>query len=124
MVVTRNFGTMIALMLFGCAVYLIATEYVSAKKSKGEVLIFRRSHMPYPMSKVDEETASLGKNTSDILSNEKAALGPPIGLEKQTAIFQWSDVTYDIKVQKETRRLLHQVDGWVQPGTLTALMVR
>ncbi|GKU13994.1 unnamed protein product, partial [Fusarium langsethiae] len=119
----RNFGIMIALMLFGCAVYLVATEYISAKKSKGEVLIFRRSHMPYLRSKLDEETASFGKDTSaDILHNDKAALDPPVGLEKQTAIFQWSDVTYDIKVKKETRRLLHQVDGWVQPGTLTALM--
>jgi hypothetical protein len=119
--VARNFGIMIALMLFGCAVYLVATEYISAKKSKGEVLIFRRADMPCLQSKVDEETVSFGNTTSDILS--KSALDPPVGLEKQTSIFQWSDVTYDIKVKKETRRLLHQVDGWVQPGTLTALMV-
>ena len=119
----RNFGIMLALMIFGCAIYLVATEYISAKKSKGEVLIFRRSHMPYLQSKSDEETASFGKNSVGILVNEKTALGPPVGLEKQTAVFQWSDVTYDIKVKKETLRLLHQVDGWVEPGTLTALMV-
>lgn len=113
---------MIALMLFGCAVYLVATEYISAKRPKGEVLVFRRSHMPYLQSRMDEEAASSG-NGFDILPNHKTALDPPVGLEKQTAIFQWSDVTYDIKVKKETRRLLHQVDGWVQPGTLTALMV-
>ncbi|RFN52729.1 p-loop containing nucleoside triphosphate hydrolase [Fusarium flagelliforme] len=118
----RNFGIMLALMIFGCAVYLVATEYISAKKSKGEVLIFRRSNMPYLQSKSDEETASFGKNSVGILANEKTALGPPVGLEKQTAVFQWSDVTYDIKVKKETRRLLHQLDGWVKPGTLTALM--
>ncbi|KAM0233020.1 hypothetical protein ACHAPO_007486 [Fusarium lateritium] len=118
----RNFGIMIALMLFGCAVYLVATEYISAKKSKGEVLIFRRAHMPYLQSKMDEEAASFGKSTSDILPNDKSALDPPVGLEKQTSVFQWSDVTYDIKLKKETRRLLHEVDGWVQPGTLTALM--
>ena len=118
----RNFGIMLALMIFGCAVYLVATEYISAKKSKGEVLIFRRSHMPYLQSKSDEETASFGKNSVGILANEKG-LGPAVGLEKQTAVFQWSDVTYDIKVKKENRRLLHQVDGWVKPGTLTALMV-
>ena len=119
----RNFGIMITLMIFGCAVYLVATEYISAKKSKGEVLIFRRSHMPYLQSKFDEETASFGKNSVGILANEKTALSPPVGLEKQTAVFQWSDVTYDIKVKKEARRLLHQVDDWVKPGTLTALMV-
>jgi ABC-type multidrug transport system ATPase subunit len=31
-------------------------------------------------------------------------------------------VCYDIKIKKKTRRLLDQVDGWVKPGTLTALM--
>jgi len=42
----RNLGIIIALMLFGLAVYLIATEYISAKKSKGEVLLFRRGGVP------------------------------------------------------------------------------
>ena len=121
-IIDRNLGIMLALMIFGCAVYLVATEYISAKKSKGEVLIFRRSHMPYLQTESDEETASFGKNSVGILANEKTPLGPPVGLEKQTAVFQWSDVTYDIKVKKDTRRLLHQVDGWVKPGTLTALM--
>jgi ABC-type multidrug transport system ATPase subunit len=31
-------------------------------------------------------------------------------------------VIYDIKIKGETRRLLDHVDGWVKPGTLTALM--
>lgn len=43
-------------------------------------------------------------------------------IQKQTSIFHWSDVTYDIKVKGGERRLLDLVDGWVKPGTLTALM--
>ena len=43
-------------------------------------------------------------------------------IQKQTAIFSWRDVTYDIKIKKEERRILDHVDGWVKPGTLTALM--
>lgn len=43
-------------------------------------------------------------------------------IERQTAIFQWQDVCYDIKIKKEDRRILDHVDGWVKPGTLTALM--
>ena len=31
-------------------------------------------------------------------------------------------MNYDIKIKKEPRRLLDDVDGWVKPGTLTALM--
>ena len=33
-----------------------------------------------------------------------------------------SDVCYDVKIKSETRRILDHVDGWVKPGTLTALM--
>jgi ABC-type multidrug transport system ATPase subunit len=39
-----------------------------------------------------------------------------------TSVFHWNNVCYDIKIKKETRRLLDHVDGWVKPGTLTALM--
>lgn len=44
-------------------------------------------------------------------------------IQRQTAIFSWKDVVYDIKIKKEPRRILDHVDGWVKPGTLTALMV-
>ena len=27
-----------------CATYLLATEFITAKKSKGEILLFRRGH--------------------------------------------------------------------------------
>jgi hypothetical protein len=114
---------MIALMIFGCAVYLTATEYISAKKSKGEILLFRRDRVPFIPSKADEEANTDNRVGADILRHEKPVLHSPASLQKQTAVFQWSDVNYDIKVKKKTRRLLHQVDGWIKPGRLTALMV-
>ena len=40
----------------------------------------------------------------------------------QKDIFTWRDVTYDIEIKGEPRRLLDHVSGWVKPGTLTALM--
>jgi ATP-binding cassette subfamily G (WHITE) protein 2 (PDR) len=46
-----------------------------------------------------------------------------VNIQKQTSIVSWKDVTYDIKIKGEERRILDNVDGWVKPGTLTALMV-
>ncbi|CAI4214415.1 unnamed protein product [Parascedosporium putredinis] len=46
----------------------------------------------------------------------------PSNVEKQVSVFHWKDVCYDIKIKKEPRRILDNVDGWVKPGTLTALM--
>ncbi|OHE91114.1 ABC-2 type transporter [Colletotrichum orchidophilum] len=45
------------------------------------------------------------------------------GIDRQTAIFHWRNVCYDVKAKKnETKRILDCVDGWCEPGTLTALM--
>lgn len=114
---------MIALMIAGCAIHLAATEYISGKKSKGEILLFRRGRVPYVPSKTDEEANTDDRISTDIFRQGKPVLQSPAGLREQTAVFQWSDVTYDIKVRKKARRLLHQVDGWIKPGRLTALMV-
>ncbi|KAF9877262.1 ABC-2 type transporter [Colletotrichum karsti] len=46
-----------------------------------------------------------------------------LGIDRQTAIFHWSNVCYDVKIKKkEMKRILDRVDGWCEPGTLTALM--
>jgi len=116
---------MFALMVFGCAVYLTASEFISAKKSKGEVLLFRRGAVPdFDEKKPDVESQPEDRNTVEtVLSRQKTVPDAPPSIQKQTAIFHWDEVNYDIKIGKEDRRLLCGVDGWVKPGTLTALMV-
>ncbi|KAF2853329.1 hypothetical protein T440DRAFT_445323 [Plenodomus tracheiphilus IPT5] len=117
----RNFGIMWAFMFALMFVYLAATEYITAKKSKGEVLVFRRGHKlaaPKSKSTEDLESAVPGRNVAvQNDSSDNIAI-----IERQTAIFQWRNVCYDIKIKKEDRRILDHVDGWVKPGTLTALM--
>ncbi|RKK16686.1 hypothetical protein BFJ66_g15196 [Fusarium oxysporum f. sp. cepae] len=44
------------------------------------------------------------------------------GVEKQISVFHWGNVYYDIKIKGEPRCILDEVDRWVKPGTLTALM--
>jgi hypothetical protein len=104
-----------------CAIYLTATEFITAKKSKGEVLLFRRGHSVLKKkASSDEEIAS-----SSVAGLEKGThVDASAIIKKQTAIFHWEDVCYDIKIKGEPRRILDNVDGWVKPGTLTALMVR
>ena len=114
---------MIALMIFGCCFYLLATEYISAKKSKGEVLLFRRGRILKFKPKLDEESKADDRMNTETLAQEKAVPDAPANIQKQTAIFHWDSVSYDIKVKGKPRRILDNVDGWVVPGTLTALMV-
>jgi ATP-binding cassette subfamily G (WHITE) protein 2 (PDR) len=117
----RNFGIMWVFMFGLMMVYLVATEYITAKKSKGEVLVFRRGHKlaaPKSKSQEDLEAADTGRNVAVQNDNSDSIAI----IERQTAIFQWEDVCYDITIKKEPRRILDHVDGWVKPGTLTALM--
>jgi CDR ABC transporter len=120
---TRNLGIMIALMIFGCAVYLLATEFISAKKSKGEILLFQRGRVPDLQQKLDEEANANDRVNTETLAQEKTVPDAAASIQKQTAVFYWDSVSFDINVKGKPRRLLDEVDGWVKPGTLTALMV-
>ncbi|KAL5317397.1 hypothetical protein ACEPPN_014492 [Leptodophora sp. 'Broadleaf-Isolate-01'] len=41
---------------------------------------------------------------------------------KSCTTFLWDDICYDVKVKDGTKRILENVEGWVKPGTLTAIM--
>jgi ABC-type multidrug transport system ATPase subunit/ABC-type multidrug transport system permease subunit len=122
----RNFGILVAFMIGFLACYMFAAENVSAKKSKGEVLVFRRGHKPaaFKERKNDSEAggvqvagpAAMAAKQDGNVSDKEA------NIQKTTSTFHWNNVCYEVKVKGETRQILNNVDGWVKPGTLTALM--
>jgi ATP-binding cassette, subfamily G (WHITE), member 2, PDR len=118
----RNFGLLWVFLVGLLVAYLAAAEFISAKKSKGEVLVFRRGHIPAAVRKMNADDAEAGTGDSVIVQKQMTQEEVSNVIQKQTAIFQWHDVCYDIKIKKEDRRILDHVDGWVKPGTLTALM--
>ncbi|KAL2826962.1 ABC-2 type transporter-domain-containing protein [Aspergillus cavernicola] len=111
----RNLGIVICFMIFFMCVYLIATESINEAMSKGEVLVFRRGHQPKIIN--DAETSATTPARDDSEPGHSATQ-----IQRQTAIFQWQDLCYDIKIKGEPRRILDHVNGWVKPGTATALM--
>ncbi|KAI1615041.1 ABC drug exporter AbcA [Exophiala viscosa] len=123
----RDIGIMFVFMLGLLVFYLIATETVSAKKSKGEVLLFRRGHKPAFLKErpTDDESGNLDEALAlerQQTKDEQLERQVSAVIQRQTAIFQWKDVCYDIKIKGNPRRILDHVDGWVKPGTMTALM--
>lgn len=122
----RNLGIIFAFLFFTLFLYMVAAELVSEKKSKGEVLVFRRGYKP----------AQFKERKGDIEEGEGPRVGPTATnasravpdskeaglLQEQRSVFHWSDICYDVKIKGDTRRILDHVDGWVKPGTLTALM--
>ncbi|EON95863.1 putative abc drug exporter protein [Phaeoacremonium minimum UCRPA7] len=115
----RNIGVIFAYMFLLGAVYLVATDFITEKKPKGEILVFPRGHKALKKSRAIDDLED-GKERN--VAMEQTETGDLAMIERQTAIFQWKDVCFDIKIGKENRRILDHVDGWVKPGTLTALM--
>ncbi|KAI2473617.1 ABC-2 type transporter-domain-containing protein [Annulohypoxylon bovei var. microspora] len=104
--VWRNFGILIAFLVFFLAAYVTATELNSSSGSTAIVLVFRRGRRFGGQSEQKRE-----QDVLDIM-----------GIEPQRDIFTWKDVVYDIEIKGNARRLLDNVAGWAKPGTLTALM--
>ncbi|CAK7562606.1 MAG: hypothetical protein SEPTF4163_000454 [Sporothrix epigloea] len=127
--VWRNFGILVAFLIGFHVFYLVATEYNKGGQSKAEALVFRPGHAPAAIrQKLDEEAASkdgasASTATTNAVVSEPATPGfNAAHLPKQTDILMWKGLQYDIPVKEGTRRLLADVNGWVKPGTLTALM--
>ncbi|UPK97200.1 hypothetical protein LCI18_008135 [Fusarium solani-melongenae] len=124
----RNFGIVIAWTVLFLFTYMVSAELVSEKKSKGEVLVYRRGHKPAAVANAEKKhsdpeaaMAHIGPIVTTERTRSRTAKDGGV-LQQQTSVFQWHDVCYDVKIKTETRRILDHVDGWVKPGTLTALM--
>ncbi|KAF4451298.1 putative ABC1 transport protein [Fusarium austroafricanum] len=113
----RNLGILIAFIAFFTCTYLLSAEIFSSEASKGEILVFRKSQNPRRSPSTDEEAmppqSQLQNGDTTPVAAEKVA---------SNSTFCWKNVCYDIKVKGQTRRILSEVNGWVQPGKLTALM--
>lgn len=119
----RNFGILLGFMIFFMACTLITSELVASARSKGEVLVFRRGHTPATLSKDHPDDVENGTRQTRRNKQTQNDGGTEAKMAKQTSIFHWRNVCYDVQIKTETRRILDHVDGWVKPGTLTALMV-
>jgi ATP-binding cassette, subfamily G (WHITE), member 2, PDR len=117
------------MILFG-VVQLMAAEFIPAQRSRGEVLVFRRRFSRQTRKRNDEEQNShsdvhLTSINGDAAEPEKTGaikLGRSIGVHPP--VFHWKNVNYSIKMPSGTREILKNMEGWMKPGTLTALMVR
>ncbi|KAG5941673.1 hypothetical protein E4U53_007373 [Claviceps sorghi] len=126
--VWRNFGILVAFLLFFLTSYFVTVELNSATSSTAEALVFRRGHVPAYLLKGETHAVQNDEGpaatSDDQATNGNGGRGPETkaALASHKDIFTWRDVVYDIEIKGEPRRLLDHVSGWVRPGTLTALM--
>ncbi|KAJ4295394.1 ATP-binding cassette transporter snq2 [Kalmusia sp. IMI 367209] len=123
----RNFGFICAFFLFFVVLTAVGMELQKPNKGGGTVTIYKRGQVPKTVEKAMEV-----KVKPDDLENGKSEAAPKRaesesnnsveGVAKNETIFTWQNVTYTIPYEKSERILLNDVQGYVKPGKLTALM--
>ncbi|PLB46038.1 hypothetical protein P170DRAFT_458215 [Aspergillus steynii IBT 23096] len=117
----RNVGILFGFLIGFLAIYFITAEYARPPRNKGEILVFRRGKVPRESAAQKSDVESL-EVQRPVVSERIERNGPINKSEQSRPVFHWEDLCYDIKIKGETRRILDHIDGWVRPGTSTALM--
>jgi ABC-type multidrug transport system permease subunit/ABC-type multidrug transport system ATPase subunit len=133
----RNFGFICAFFIFFVVLTAVGMELQKPNKGGGSVTIYKRGQVPKAVEKAMEtggESNDLEKNiTHDSQSSQdpEKAKGDSsgsdtddgtAGVAKNETVFTWQNVNYTIPYQGGERQLLRDVQGFVRPGKLTALM--
>lgn len=125
----RNVGIICAFFVFFVCLTALGMEIQKPNKGGGAVTIFKRGQVPKTVEKAMEVQASqpqdeeTGKETDNTAPKpEKGEKDSTAGVAKNETIFTWQNVTYTIPYEKGERTLLQDVQGYVKPGKLTALM--
>ncbi|GME84677.1 unnamed protein product [Ambrosiozyma monospora] len=126
----RNVGISLGFLFFFLGTYLLAVEFNPPARQTGEKIIFLRSKLRQ-IEKQKKLAASRDleaqndhdqKSASLLASEDDSSSKDEIQLESGNDVFHWKNVCYEVPYHGGPRRLLNNVDGWVKPGTLTALM--
>lgn len=130
----RNIGIIAAFWIFFVILTMIGMERQKPNEGGGAVTIFKRGQAPTSVQKAmekgsipkDEEKAEVSGNEDPVGAEESSSnLGSDLagkGVARNDSIFTYTNVNYTIPYEKGERKLLDNVQGFVRPGKLTALM--
>ncbi|KAL8897172.1 MAG: hypothetical protein Q9207_007345 [Kuettlingeria erythrocarpa] len=128
----RNFGIITAFWIFFVILTMIGMELQKPNAGGGAVTIFKRGQAPKSITQAidqgnvvkDEEKATTAgdEKLSPEDSDDSEAAQDVKGIAKNESVFTYQNVNYTIPYEKGERKLLSDVQGYVRPGKLTALM--
>lgn len=128
----RNVGIVIAFWAFFVAATLFGMEMVlTPHKGGGEVNVYRKGAARENVQRalqdsapvVTDEEAQRGQPNSELDREKSVQQDKELeGVAKSETVFTWKDIKYIIPVNGREKVLLHDVQGYVKPGRLIALM--
>ena len=124
---TRNLGIAFAFTTILCVLYLLASEFIPSRRSKGDVLIFKHSPQYDQHNRSDIEASShtqahSGKKSivSSVKDQMASSFSRQLDDHNHRPTLSWHELTYSLD---EQTKIIEDIEGWVRPGELTALMV-
>lgn len=124
----RNWGILLAYTLFFLCVYITLVEYNKGAMQNGEILVFQHKALKQERKRrKDIETGEVERVKAEEKfydahdSEHSQSLGSN-KLPVSNEILHWRRLRYEVKIKSEQRVILNNVDGWVKPGQVTALM--
>ena len=122
--VWRNFGIIWALWAFFAAATIFFTSFWTSPAENGPSLLIPRDRMKQHLrhEAIDEESQVVMKGKIDDVDQNRAVEQVDEQLVHNTSVFTWKNLTYTVKTPSGDRVLLDNVQGWVKPGMLGALM--
>jgi ATP-binding cassette subfamily G (WHITE) protein 2 (SNQ2) len=134
----RNLGVVIAFTVLYIVITAVAAELFSFTNGGGGAMIFKKSIRTKDLVRrerqaPDEEESSPAQDglaanapttpVSSLSDNLEAAREEAIQyLVNSASVFTWENVEYTVPYMGCQRKLLNKVNGYVQPGTMIALM--
>ncbi|KAH0496084.1 hypothetical protein TgHK011_003466 [Trichoderma gracile] len=133
----RNFGFLWAFFIFFVFLTAVGMEIMKPNAGGGAITMFKRGQVPKAVEstietggragekKKDEESGAVSHVTPAMVQEKAQDLsdsssGP--GIAKNETVFTFRNINYTIPYEKGERMLLQDVQGYVRPGKLTALM--
>lgn len=117
----RNWGIMVGFVVFFFFVYIGLCEINKGARQKGEILLFQEG--AYKKDKKQIQDLENGQRDEKALEEpNESEDNADNKLPSQGRIFHWKNLTYEVKIKGELRTILNDIDGWVKPGQVTALM--
>lgn len=117
--VWRNLGISIVFFVAFTFLYATATEIRKLGSSSAGYMIFRKTSPWVKAKSISDAESGFTGSTED---TKKVDYDGVADIPQSKDVFCWKHINFDININGGRRRLLHDVQGFVEPGTLTALM--
>lgn len=122
----RNFGVLWGWWAAYVAITVFCTTHWKSSSESGQSLLVPREHSKHVLKAPpqDDEAQQGSADSTDVEGHSGQLVKEEDNgsLVRNTSIFTWKNLTYTVKTPTGDRVLLDNVQGWVKPGMLGALM--